>query len=304
MSKPIDKPCGWSGFISDFLTLSKDDWLNALQKHHQRCMNCSADQSQLLAWDHEFDLLTKELKQLLQVKSIVGTYTIIFEYELPRERGRRPDVIILGSSIFVIEFKDYANILQAHIDQAAAYARDLRSYHAASQQSKVVPILVLARAKDMITLKNDVIIISPDRIADIFYVESKMEIGSFIDPAMWIAADYSPLPSLIQAARIIWEKQPLPQIKRAQSAGIPHTIAELIRIAQVAQTNNQLHLALVTGVPGAGKTLVRIQLVYESHLEQSEKENIAIFLSGNGPLIKVLQYALKNSIFVKDVHGF
>jgi DUF2075 family protein len=109
---------------------------------------------------------------------------------------------------------------------------------------------------------------------------------------------------LIQAARTIWNKQPLPQIKRALSAGIPQTIEELIRIAKLAQSKNELHLALVTGVPGAGKTLVGIQLVYENHLDNSDIRNNAVFLSGNGPLVKVLQHALKNSIFVQDVHGF
>ncbi len=337
-------PCGWSGSIRDFLSLLKSDWLSALKEHHQRCMNSPADESQILAWDHEYDLLAKELKQLLQVKPTLGTYTVIFEYELPRERGRRPDVIILGSSIFVLEFKDYAKILEAHVDQVAAYARDLKHYHAGSQQYPVVPILVLARTKDLITRRDDVIILSPNRIADVFTVESEIETGTLIDPALWITAEYSPLPSLIQAARTIWENQPLPQIKRAQSAGIPQTIAELIRIAQVAQAKNALHLALVTGVPGAGKTLVGIQLVYENHLDSiaqrpagylsepspialtqhipqqavadsgdskygrrdqgNNSRNIAVFLSGNGPLVKVLQHALKNSIFVQDVHGF
>jgi hypothetical protein len=345
MAEKIPNPCGWSGSIKDFLSLPKSDWLSALKEHHQRCMNSPADESQILAWNHEFDLLTKELKQLLQVKPAVGAYTIIFEYELPRERGRRPDVIILGPSIFILEFKDYAKILQAHVDQVAAYARDLKHYHAGSQQYQVIPILVLARTKDLITRRDDVIILSPNRIADVFTVQSEIETGTLIDPTQWITSDYSPLPSLIQAARTIWEKQPLPQIKRAQSAGIPQTIAELIRIADIAQAKNELHLALVTGVPGAGKTLVGIQLVYENRLDaiaqrplshlsehspfpltkdipqpavadsgESQYElpreqgtngrNIAVFLSGNGPLVKVLQHALKNSIFVQDVHGF
>lgn len=304
MDAPKNNPCGWSGSIHNFLLLTKVDWFTALQDHHQRCMNCPADQSQVLAWDHEFDILVKELKQLIQVKPALGTYTIIFEYELPRERGRRPDVIILGSAVFVLEFKDYSKNFQAHIDQVAAYARDLKHYHAGSQQSTVVPILVLARSKELIKRDDDVIILSPDRIADVFTVESELESGSLIDPAVWIAAEYSPLPSLIQAARTIWNKQPMPQIKRALSAGIPQTIAELIRIAELAQSKNELHLALVTGVPGAGKTLVGIQLVYENHLDSSDIRNNAVFLSGNGPLVKVLQHALKNSIFVQDVHGF
>ncbi len=296
--------CGWSGSIQTFLSLSKSDWLSSLQAHHQRCMNAPADQSQILAWDHSFDILQRELKQLVQIKPAIGNYAIIFEYELPRERGRRPDVIILGPCVFVLEFKDYAKFLQAHSDQVAAYARDLKNYHAGSQQYSVLPILVLARAKDLITRDEDVIVLSPDHIADVFTLETELEPGPLIDPTLWIAAEYSPLPSLIEAARTIWNKQPLPQIKRALSAGIPQTIAELISIAQSAKANNELHLALVTGVPGAGKTLVGIQLVYENHLEGSDIQNNAVFLSGNGPLVKVLQHALKYKIFVQDVHGF
>ncbi len=297
-------PCGWSGTIHTFLSISKAAWLIALEGHHQRCMNAPADQSQILAWKHEFDILQKELRQLVQIKPEIGNYSIIFEYELPRERGRRPDVVILGPCVFVLEFKDYAQRLQAHSDQVAAYARDLQHFHSASQNHTVIPILVLARAKDRISLDEDVIVISSDHIADVLTLQSELETGALIDPTLWIAAEYAPLPSLIQAARTIWGKQPLPQIKRALSAGIPQTIAELISIAQEAQAKNELHLALVTGVPGAGKTLVGIQLVYENHLDSSDLRNNAVFLSGNGPLVKVLKHALKNSIFVQDVHGF
>lgn len=305
MNTPKNVPCGWFGSIHDFLSLEKTDWLAALQDHHQQCMNGPADQSQLFAWDHEFDLLAKELKQLLQAKPVLGTHTIIFEYELPRERGRRPDVIILGASIFVLEFKDYAKILQAHVDQVSAYARDLKHYHAKSQQSTVIPILVLARAKDLITRDDDVIILSPDRIADVFSVESEVENGKLIEPITWITAEYSPLPSLIQAARMLWDDETqLPQIKNANNAGIPQTINELFTIAEKSQQNKELHLALVTGVPGAGKTLVGIRLVYENHLKESNNVNNAVFLSGNGPLVEVLRDALKNKFFIQDVYGF
>jgi hypothetical protein len=298
-------PCGWSGSIHTFLSLPKQDWLTALHEHHQHCMNSPVDESQVLAWDHSFDILQIELKKFVFAKPASGNFTLIFEYELPRERGRRPDVIILGSStIFVLEFKDYGKILQAHVDQVAAYARDLKHYHAGSRQYTVVPILVLARAKDLIQTYDAITVVSVNTIGA--FLESRMasENAPLIDPIAWITADYSPLPSLIQAARTIWEKKPLPQIKRALSAGIPQTIAELITIAKAAKQKNELHLALVTGVPGAGKTLVGIQLVYENHLDDSDIKNNAVFLSGNGPLVKVLQHALKNSIFVQDVHGF
>jgi hypothetical protein len=73
-------------------------------------MYVSADESQQAAWEHSFDLLQTELKKLIQSKPNARNFSIIFEYELPRERGRRPDVVILGTStILVLEFKDFSN---------------------------------------------------------------------------------------------------------------------------------------------------------------------------------------------------
>jgi hypothetical protein len=181
--------CGWSGSIQTFLSLPRQDWLTALQEHHQHCMNCPADESQKAAWEHLFEILQKELKQLVQSKPELGNYTIIFEYEFPREQGRRPDVIILGASVFILEFRDYAKIIRAQVDQVGAYARDLKHYHAESHQHEVVPVLVLARAKDLIKRDKDVIILSPDNIADFFNVQTELETGSLIDPVRWIAAD-------------------------------------------------------------------------------------------------------------------
>jgi hypothetical protein len=122
------------------------------------------------------------------------------------------------------------------------------------------------------------------------------------NPQYWLSSDYEPLPTLVAAAQTLFQNEPLPQIRRAQSAGIPETIAELFQIAQQARLKNERHLALIMGVPGAGKTLVGLQFVYE--YEQRFRKREAVFLSGNGPLVKVLQYALKNKVFVLDVHGF
>ena len=91
-----------------------------------------------------------------------------------------------------------------------------------------------------------------------------------IDPVAWLKADYAPLPSFISAARRIFNHQALPQIRRALSAGIPQTIDALNRIASHAQEHQERHLAFVTGVPEAGKTLVGIQFVYENTLIDSE----------------------------------
>ena len=302
----LNNPCGWSGPISTFLSISKADWLASLHEHHQQSMNSPADDSQHAAWAHSFDILQTELQKLVQAKPVTGNFTIIFEFELPRERGRRPDVIILGSStISVLEFKDFRKILPAHVDQVNAYARDLRYYHAGSQTHTILPVLVLARAKNVNRVYDGITIVSADTLGTCLGSLTGSDSTPLIDPQRWLEADYSPLPSLIKAAKRLWDdKTQLPRIRRAESAGIPKTIAELIAIARKAKQNNELHLALVTGVPGSGKTLVGIQLVYENELDNSEIRNTAVFLSGNGPLVKVLQHALKNKFYVQAVHGF
>jgi DNA helicase IV len=99
-----------------------------------------------------------------------------------------------------------------------------------------------------------------------------------------VEADYEPLPALVAAARRIFEHEPLPQIRRARSAGIPEALESLQRIAGQAQRSGERHLALVTGVPGAGKTLVGLQFVYLTRFSEDEAERPAVFLSGNGPL--------------------
>jgi hypothetical protein len=252
-----------------------------------------AGDSQKRAWHHCFLVLRDQLRDLCDGY-------IVFEYELPRERGRRPDVVILiGGTVFVLEFKDYRVAHQAHIDQVAAYARDLRYYHAASHSAAVVPILVLTESLDPPTSVGDVRIVGPK---DVIVILADGGTSTAIDPTVWLASDYAPLPTLVAAARTIFQHEPLPQIRRAHSAGIPETIAELIRVADEAQSKRERHLALVTGVPGAGKTLVGLQFVYSNHFEGDRRA--AVFLSGNDPLVKVLQHALESTVFVQDVHGF
>lgn len=293
--------------LASFLTLPESTFVTSLTAHHQACMNSAPSHSQIQAWHNCFLALQTYLPALIDLRPESGQWSIIFEYELPRERGRRPDLIILaGETILILEFKDYSTPLQAHLDQVAAYARDLAYYHAASHNHPVVPILVLTLVTHLLTQTDSVHIASPDRLPLLLNQQSQPmeEQSSIIDPVNWLTSDYAPLPTLISAARSIFNHQPLPQIRRAQSAGIPATIAELLRIAREAQANRQHHLALVTGVPGAGKTLVGLQFVYDNHFNDTGTHRSAVFLSGNGPLVDVLQYTLKSRIFVQDVHGF
>mgnify|MGYP001052206299 CR=1 FL=1 len=290
---------------------------------------------QVAAWRGEYEILGVTLRKIAASIPRARQWAVIFEYELPRERGRRPDVVILtGSQVLVLEFKETAALQRAHVDQVAAYARDLRHYHAASHDKLVDAVLVLTRSPverqcpdgrrgaegrlgsgSRWPRRSDgdvaadlepeaVVVVNPQGLRAVIAELERRAPDEPIDAQGWLAADYSPLPSLVSAARQIFNHEPLPQIKRAQSAGIPDTIATLVAAANQARENRELHLALITGVPGSGKTLVGLQFVYENHFGDTGSQRSAVFLSGNGPLVDVLQYALRSRVFVQDVHGF
>ena len=120
------------------------------------------------------------------------------------------------------------------------------------------------------------------------------------DAETWMNSQYEPLPTIVEAARAFMKHKEPPNIRRVNSTVIPQAIARLTELAQDATVNKRHMLALVTGVPGAGKTHLGLQYVYDI-CESNEHVN-SVYLSGNGPLVKVLQDALQSKVFVRDVH--
>jgi hypothetical protein len=286
--------------IQSFLQVEVATWGTLLKEHHISCMQEEASYSQRRAWFDCFSILKRELTLLKLPEDLAKNTFVVFEYELPRERGRRPDVLVLsGNDLIVLEFKGYSQENHAQIDQAKHYARDLRNYHEQSHRLNVTPVLVLAAASDISHTLDGVQILSGDNLNKLLKELVKEPFKSIAD---WFKSEYAPLPSLIQSAQLLFKEKRFPQIKKANSAGIPITLEKLKQIANQSEGENSHHLALITGVPGAGKTLVGLQFVFETHLQNEKQE--AVFLSGNGPLVQVLQFSLGNYNFVQSVHGF
>ena len=254
--------------------------------------------SQVEAWLEEIDVLKDSFRALAIARSSCLEWSVILEFELPLEGGRRPDVIILGpGKIFVLEFKQDPILQRSSLDQVAAYARDLAEYHSKTHGIDVLPILIPTKTRDTAEFRDVVQVLSPDKLAPI--LDGQPE-GTSIDLEDWLAGDYAPLPTLIAAAKMIFNNERLPAIKRAESYGVAGAVTRLKEIAQWAEDNSGRALAFVSGVPGAGKTLVGLQFVYD----KSDQSSQAIFLSGNGPLVEVLRDALKSKAFVSDLHAF
>lgn len=288
---------GWAGSVREFLTTPREVWIAALDAHLQRLLHKRAASTQVAAWAEEHLILTEALQLCVTVEADAVDWSIVCEYELPLEGGRRPDAVLLtGDSILVLEFKTSHAIRAGDLDQVRAYARDLHDYHRESHGKRVTPILVLTAAKSKAWRDDDgAIAVGPEALAR--YLHQLAGEGS-IDFDSWLRSPYEPLPTLIAAAKRIFEHEPLPHVMTALSAGIPQALEYLLAVCHQAEERAGRALAFVTGVPGAGKTLVGLRLVYEG----STVEGRAAFLSGNGPLVDVLQYVLKSSVFVRDLH--
>ena len=229
-------------------------------------------------------------------------FGIIFEYALPYESGRRPDVLLVSKEqVIILEFKMKNIFLPEDIDQVAAYARDIREYHYESRDKVVTPVLVLTKTtnEEPTELPNGVITVSADYLPELVDLKALGTVTP-CDLNSWMDSKYEPLPTIVDAAKMFMKHEELPNIRRVNSTGIPDAIRFLKELTDNAKENQKHVLALVTGVPGAGKTFLGLQYVYDV-CESNENAN-SVYLSGNGPLIKVLTDALNSNVFVKSIH--
>lgn len=260
-----------------------------------------ASPEQVRAWDQSIPWLQRECRELTVRDSAASEYTAILEYELPRD-SRRPDVIVLERGcVVVLEIKGYPYASQAAVDQALGYARDLRAYHAACAGRTVTPVLLIRGSNVEPVVRDGVYIVSPeglDKFLDEISSDSepRVTVEDFLAPNA-----YAPLPSIVQAARELFHKRPLPMIKRARAATDP-ALKHITAIAHEAAQTTTRHLVLLSGIPGSGKTLVGLQLVHAGWLDDLAVDRVsgkpsssAVYLSGNGPLVEVLQHALREA---------
>lgn len=260
-----------------------------------------ASPEQVRAWDQSIPWLQRECRELEARDAAAREYTAILEYELPRD-SRRPDVIVLERGcVAVLELKGSLHASQAAIDQALGYARDLRAYHAACEGRAVTPALLVRGAGAEAVERDGVHVVGPEGLDALLERLSSPD-EPIVDPAEFLAPDaYAPLPTIVQAARELFHRRELPMIKRARAATDP-ALQHISAIAREAARTRTRHLVLLSGVPGSGKTLVGLQLVHAHWLDDlavprrnGRLMSPAVYLSGNGPLVQVLQDALRDA---------
>lgn len=287
---------GWSGTVGAFVEERTAAMVHRLAEHHREAYRDSAGSSQVAAWQESLEWLNATFRVLDGTQE----WGLLLEYELPFENGRRPDAIVLaGDHATVLEFKQSPIATRAAVDQVIAYARDLQEYHSGFRSTKVFPVLALPRGGDVDDRWEGLQIVGPSFLPRT--LRSLAGSGKQLTTDAVTNGVYAPLPTLVEAARRVFRNEPLPAIKRAESAGIPQVLEWLHQLVAKATADRTNHLVLITGVPGAGKTLVGLQYVHESG-EPGQPE--AWFLSGNQPLVEVLQQALHSTVFVRSMHAF
>ncbi len=301
---------GWQSDLPAFVRASPAAIEAALLQFLQ-----GASSQQITSWHDCIRWLQREYDRCVREDSAAETYYTLLEYELPRD-FRRPDIIVLeGGTVVVLEVKGHAGAGQAARDQVAGYARDLAAYHSACADRSVLPVVVPSDGPALVQEKDGVSIIGPHGVAQFLLDHAAVHKGPPIRPDDFLNEDaYAPLPTIVQAARSIYEQRPLPFIKRARANTDP-ALEAITDIAHQAARTKTRHLVLLSGIPGSGKTLVGLQLVHAGWLDDlaiergGRKRSPAVYLSGNGPLVAVLQDALKGgavpgSVFVQDIKKY
>jgi len=297
----------WSGSVELLVSEPKAALLTRLTEFLP-----DAGPAQIKAWGTELDVLQREGTQVIECHRPAKRHEAVLEYMLPREAGRRPDVVLLqGGQVVVLEFKESGLLRRSDLDQVSAYARDLASYHSGCEEMHIVPVLVLCGAGAAERTVDGVRVVPANRLASTLIELAKSSSGIQPDLKQFLEGEYAPLPTLVAAARLLFDNLELPFVKRARSAGVHGAVELVLDQVRSVRSNGGHRLVLLTGVPGSGKTLVGLQVAHSTALEEGyrfgrrkSRGAPATFLSGNGPLVQVLQHALKSTAFVQDMHRF
>ena len=279
----------YSASITQFLQESNSEILGII---HSNDISAETTIQQSNAWAAEVQILKEQLRSLSEGR-------IIFEYTIPR-MGKRVDAVILHRNIvFLLEFKcGDTEYRQPTYDQVYDYALDLRNFQKESHNKLLVPIMVSTRApRYQNTLKEYERIIEPIRCngqnlgVAIEHIAKQYNEPDF-DYVAWENSEYLPTPTIVEAAQALYRGHNVHDITRSDAGAENLTVTtdEINRIIEHSKKNNRKAICFVTGVPGAGKTLVGLNIaIQRSDAQQGEH---AVFLSGNFPLVTVLQEAL------------
>ena len=288
--------CRWlyGARFEEFVRQSSDEILGEMTRR----AGGDLELTQNNAWQEQIEIL-KALKLADLEQSSAKIY---FEYTIPR-LGRRVDVIlIIGHVLFVVEFKaGESQFNVSALNQVWDYALDLKNFHDASHSICIAPVLVATKAKSQTielhyTLHDDDLVrpirANADDLQEVVAQTLTFLKAPRIDISNWESGRYLPTPTIVEAARALYAGHSVEAISRSDAGAqnLSATSKAIDQIIEDARSSGKKAICFVTGVPGAGKTLVGLD-VANRHLDK-DSATYSVFLSGNGPLVAVLREAL------------
>jgi hypothetical protein len=253
-----------------------------------------ASERQIEAWESQLRCLSKVGQRLADATTQAINWPVLFEYSIPR-RGRRIDAVVLaGSAIVVVEFKvGSAQFDRSAVWQAEDYALDLRDFHLASRGRTVIPVLVATEhagpPKRAMGDELEVCCVGASSLAGV--LAEIPPTAERLDPSEWDASPYSPTPGIVQATRHLFESHTVADLSHSYADNLTGTLDRIGELVADARSNRRRLVCFVTGVPGAGKTLAGLAAAAAIG-EGGSGAHRAAYMSGNGPLIKVLREAV------------
>ncbi|MCU0915302.1 MAG: DUF2075 domain-containing protein, partial [Planctomycetes bacterium] len=197
--------------------------------------------------------------------------SLFLEFNIPR-MGRRVDaVLLIGPLVFVIEFKvGESQFDRAAIDQVWDYALDLKNFHEASHSAAIVPVLIATEAtrSPSFGLQADEdgvyrpILAHPANLRNTIDFALRTVTGGPLDQERWPQAPYLPTPTIVEAARALYAQHSVEAIARhdAGAQNLRVTSGRIEQLVDEAKAHGRKMICFITGVPGAGKTLVGLNI--------------------------------------------
>lgn len=284
--------------VSDFLEFNNESILGELARHQT-----GLTPAQLKSWEKQIPILKRAFEALTFALPDSMGWGVLVEYRLLRLQKRIDVVLLANDIIVVVEFKVGAkNFEAADIRQAEDYALDLRDFHSASTGRSIVPILcctegptsqnsivLLEAVADVVLCNSDNLASNIENIVDCLSERQNLPISL----SEWEHAAYSPVPSVIEAAELLYSAHNVAEVHAAlaDQKNLTETTDHLADIIRNAKNTNRHVVCFVTGVPGSGKTLIGLNAIHDQRFGQ-EVNSAGAFLSGNSPLVAVLREAL------------
>lgn len=266
--------------------------------------------SQVLAWEESIPLIRSTLQDLVEKRPVATGWGVLLEYPLYRLRSRIDLALIASDMLFVIELKIGESVINAQDrNQVEEYALELRDFHRASHSLPMQPVLCcteLSNTKQVGAYKpaeqiQPVVATSAKGLADV--ISEKFEahlprLTTQIGIASWNNSQYEPVPTIIEAATSIYAGHNVKDISRSEAANLNECSEEVLRLIEEARSKGGKKLIVVTGVPGAGKTLAGLNVAHGG-TEERETKGEVVYLSGNTPLVLVIREALAQDEYAR-----